>query len=203
MARRLSPCTDSAEPGTAPAQPLPGVRESLTHEQSASELPLGDASGDERRRRPVVDDGCQAKVLLCDESVLILAQEILQRLGVVDEALVGSTPGRRELGGVPRSLELDPKAVHRRVPGVLAEPPDGLRETAKLLPRHPLEPNALDSGRKPRRQPKSRQKQPVAIAVQDREQFLPHPAPRVLELRHERLRTRLVDPGNPPTSSRT
>ena len=49
-----------SEPGTAPAQPLPGVREPLSHEQSTSKLTFGDASGDEGRRRLVVDDRSEA-----------------------------------------------------------------------------------------------------------------------------------------------
>lgn len=174
-----------AEPGTAPAKPLPGVRQLPAHALATSRLPFGDASGDEGPRRLVVADGCQAELLLCDQRVLVLAEQILQRLGVVDEALVGSASGRRELSGVPRSLELDAKTVHCRIGRLLSEARDGLRKSPELLPRDALETNALDSGCEPQRQSKSREEQPVVIAVQDRKQIVPRQAALVVELCHE------------------
>src|SRR5262249_45238385 len=123
---RSAPCLESSffEFG-------PSTGELSTKFCSTGRLALQELAGHEGGGGPAGPGGQLADALLSHHRVLVVAEEVLQLLGALDEALGRvADRGRDHLGGVARPLDLDPELVQRLVGGLIAE---GLGRPADTL----------------------------------------------------------------------
>src|SRR5262249_715213 len=103
-----------------PLQLPPSARDALVGPEAPGPLSLRQASDDEGRSPTPRGLEQLAQAVLGHDGVLVLAEDVLELLGLLDEPHGGPTRGwRRQLRRVARALRLDPQRVQLGVAGLL------------------------------------------------------------------------------------
>lgn len=109
-------------------------------------LPFREAPSGERRRGSHVLDRRSAQSLLGHDGLVVLADQVLEDVGVGENPLAHGFHGRRELRDVANALEGDSELMNHLRVGLLAETIQQPGETPEFLPGERIERHVRDAG---------------------------------------------------------